>query len=171
MPASCRAGGPTAGETTGRFALGAFGTVAGVITGVIIPGRLSGDDVLHDDSWRPPHLVQNEAAEASGEGGASAEKPAPDVTKRPSRVRKGTEQANWDNAEDGQTGGKICSTCDNEVHSKPGEKYKDWDNDHDPAWRNRDLTGKTRKEVLDDYNSGTRLRCVGCNRADNGSGE
>lgn len=91
-----------------------------------------------------------------------------DVTKRPSRVRKGTEKSNWDNAEDGEGGGKKCSTCGDEVNSPPGSKNKDWDNDHIPPWRSRDLTGKDRKGVLDEYNSGTRLRCIGCNRSDNG---
>ena len=91
-----------------------------------------------------------------------------DVTKRPSRVRKGTEQANWDNAEDGTDDSKLCSTCDREVTSRPGEKGKDWDNDHLPPWRDRDLTGKDRKGVLDEYNNRTRLRCVHCNRSDNG---
>jgi RHS repeat-associated protein len=92
------------------------------------------------------------------------------VTKRPSRVRKGTEQQNWDDAEDGPTGGKLCPDCHEEVHSQPGETFKDWDNDHNPAWRDRDLRGKTRKEVLDEYNRKTRLRCIPCNRGDNGSG-
>jgi hypothetical protein len=54
------------------------------------------------------------------------------------------------------------------VQSKPGEKGKDWDNDHVVPWRDRDLTGKDRKGVLDEYNRDTRLRCVGCNRSDNG---
>ncbi|MBC5765647.1 RHS repeat-associated core domain-containing protein [Ramlibacter albus] len=96
------------------------------------------------------------------------EEPKKDVTKRPSRVRKGTEQANWDEAEDGADGNKVCSTCDREVTSKPGEKGKDWDNDHIPPWRDRDLGGKDRKGVLDEYNRGTRLRCIQCNRSDNG---
>ncbi|MDB5801459.1 MAG: hypothetical protein JWL63_2398 [Rhodocyclales bacterium] len=92
-----------------------------------------------------------------------------DVKKRPSRVRKGTEQGNWDNAEDGEQGGKLCPTCGKEVKSRPGEKGKDWDNDHHPdPWRDRDLTDKDRKGVLDEYNRDTRLRCVGCNRSDNG---
>jgi hypothetical protein len=92
-----------------------------------------------------------------------------DVTKRPSRVRKGTEQANWDNAEDGAKGGKLCPTCAKELKSKPGDKNKDWDSDHVAPWRDRDLTGKDRKGVLDEYNRDTRLRCVNCNRSDNGN--
>jgi RHS repeat-associated protein len=105
-----------------------------------------------------------DAAGAEGQTGADENK---DVTQRPSRVRKGTEQANWDNAEDGEDGGKRCPTCDREVKSKPGEKNKDWDNDHIEKWKNRDLRGKNRKEVLDEYNRDTRLRCVNCNRSDN----
>lgn len=97
--------------------------------------------------------------EASGNAG--------DTTKRPSRVRKSTEQGNWDQAQDGESGGKVCPTCDKEVQSRPREKNKDWDNDHDPKWKDRDKYGKTRKEILDEYNKDTRLRCVGCNRGDN----
>lgn len=99
------------------------------------------------------------------EGGAAGQK---DVTRRPSRVRTGTEQGNWENAENGETGGKTCPTCGKEVSSKPGERNKDWDNDHNPPWRDRDLSGKDRKGVLDEYNRDTRLRCVNCNRSDNG---
>jgi len=90
------------------------------------------------------------------------------VTKRPSRVRKGTEQGNWDNAQDGAQGGKVCPTYGTEVMSKPGSKAKDWDNDHTPPWRDRDLRGRTRGQVLEEYNRDTRLRCVACNRSDNG---
>jgi len=92
------------------------------------------------------------------------------VTARPSRVRQGTEQGNWDNAADGENGGKLCPTCGIEVRSLPRTTFKDWDNDHVPAWRSRDLTGLDRKGVLDNYNTGTQLRCVSCNRSDNGSG-
>lgn len=74
-----------------------------------------------------------------------------------------------ENAGDGESGGKLCPTCGNEVKSKPGEKNKDWDNDHSPPWRDRELSGKDRKGVLDEYNRDTRLRCVGCNRSDNGN--
>ena len=112
---------------------------------------------------RARQWVFNENNEASGTEGSK------DVTKRPSRVRKGTEQSNWDNAEDGENGSKLCPTCGGEVNSKPGEKNKDWDNDHNPPWRDRDLSGKDRKGVLDEYNRDTRLRCIGCNRSDNGS--
>ena len=116
-----------------------------------------------DALGRVRNWVFNENGDGVGNEGPK------DVTKRPSRVRKGTEQANWDNAADGENGGKVCPTCGGEVNSKPGEKNKDWDNDHNPPWRDRDLSGKDRKGVLDEYNRDTRLRCVGCNRSDNGN--
>jgi len=117
-------------------------------------GALLGQSLLSESA--------NSPSDSNGDG-------QKDVTKRPSRVRKGTEQANWDNAESGESGGKLCPTCGKEVQSRPGERNKEWDNDHTPPWRDRDLTGKDRKGVLDDYNGGTRLRCVNCNRSDNGS--
>jgi RHS repeat-associated protein len=89
------------------------------------------------------------------------------VTKRPSRVRRGTERENWDNAENGPTGGKNCPTCGKEVTSPPNTTHKDWQNDHDPKWKDRDLSGKSRHEVLNEYNQGTRLRCTPCNLSDN----
>ncbi len=42
-----------------------------------------------------------------------------------------------------------------------------WDNDHQPKWKDRDLSGMDRKQVLDEYNKDTQLRCPSCNRADN----
>jgi len=64
--------------------------------------------------------------------------------------------------------GDFGEAISGEVKSRPGEKNKDWDNDHNLPWRDRDLTGKDRKGVLDEYNHDTRLRCVNCNRSDNG---
>ncbi|MEM6738224.1 MAG: GH-E family nuclease [Bacteroidota bacterium] len=41
-----------------------------------------------------------------------------------------------------------------------------WDVSHNPSWNKRDLSkAKSRKEVLDNYNSGTELECRGCNRS------
>ncbi|MBK7706083.1 MAG: hypothetical protein IPJ30_09950 [Acidobacteria bacterium] len=39
-----------------------------------------------------------------------------------------------------------------------------WDVDHQPPWSLRNLTNLTRKEVLDEFNRGTRMDCVPCNR-------
>ncbi|MCR8851116.1 GH-E family nuclease [Rossellomorea sp. SC111] len=80
--------------------------------------------------------------------------------------RKKTVQNAWDNAEPGPNGGKLCPTCKNEVNVKPysGEN-RDWDVDHTPAWTNREFPPNvTRKEVLDNYQEGTRLECPVCNR-------
>ncbi|AKU20484.1 NBR1-Ig-like domain-containing protein [Massilia sp. NR 4-1] len=116
---------------------------------------------------------EKDAADSGATGGentaeeSKADDKAKDVTKRPSRVRKGTERSNWDNAENGTNGGKKCPTCDKEVNSPPNSKNKDWDNDHDPKWSERDLKGMDRKGVLNEYNRNTRLRCVNCNRSDN----
>jgi RHS repeat-associated protein len=87
-----------------------------------------------------------------------------DAARRPSKFRKGTVEDAWDNAADGANGGKLCPTCSKEVNVKPGDGPRDWDIDHQPPWSQRDQTGKSRQEVLDDYNSGTRLECPSCNR-------
>jgi RHS repeat-associated protein len=95
------------------------------------------------------------------------------ATKRPGSFRKKTVKDSWDNAADGtKSGTKKCPTCDNDVSGNPynGEKRNGsdgWDNDHQPKWKDRDLNGMDRKQVLDEYNKDTRLRCPGCNRADN----
>ncbi|MFJ6267118.1 GH-E family nuclease [Lysinibacillus xylanilyticus] len=89
-----------------------------------------------------------------------------EVTNRGS-FRKGTVQDAWDNAESGLNGGKLCPTCKDEVKVEPfsGEK-RDWDIDHVPAWTNREFPANvTRKEVLDNYQKGTRLECPSCNRS------
>ncbi|WP_459782277.1 RHS repeat-associated core domain-containing protein [Photobacterium sp. R1] len=95
------------------------------------------------------------------------------VTKRPGSFRKQTLKDSWDNAAGGSTSGtKRCPTCGKDVKGDPykGEKRNGpdgWDNDHQPKWKDRDLTGMDRKQVLDEYNKNTRLRCSSCNRADN----
>lgn len=97
----------------------------------------------------------------------------PDVTKRPVNFRKKTLKDSWDNAADGsKPGTKQCPTCGKDVEGNPhlGEKRNGpngWDNDHQPKWKDRDLSDKDRKGVLDEYNKDTRLRCPSCNRADN----
>ena len=78
---------------------------------------------------------------------------------------------NWDNATDGsKLNTKKCPTCGKDVEGNPNnnESRKNengWDVSHNPSWSNRDLSEKgTRKEVLDEYNKGTELECIGCNR-------
>ena len=97
----------------------------------------------------------------------------PDVKKRPGSFRKKTVEDSWDNAADGsRPGTKQCPTCGKDVTGNPhmGEKRNGqdgWDNDHQPKWKDRNLEGMDRKQVLDEYNTDTRLRCQSCNRADN----
>ncbi|WP_335872617.1 DNRLRE domain-containing protein [Bacillus sp. 2205SS5-2] len=79
--------------------------------------------------------------------------------------RKSTVHNAWDNAKDGPKGGKLCPTCEKEIFVPPfSGKKRDWDVDHTPAWTNRTFLNPTRKEVLDDYQKGTRLECPSCNR-------
>jgi RHS repeat-associated protein len=92
------------------------------------------------------------------------------VGKRPTtHLRKGTVQDVWDKATPGSTpGSKACSTCGKDVQVAPGSGTKrDWDADHFPKWKDRDLSGKTWPDVLNEYNKDLRLRCITCNRADN----
>ncbi|WP_411269341.1 GH-E family nuclease [Phytopseudomonas dryadis] len=93
---------------------------------------------------------------------------AKDVTKRPSSFRKKTVQDSWDNAADSsKPGAKACPTCGKDVEVVPGQGRRDWDVDHQPKWKDRDLSGMDRKQVLDEYNKDVRLRCPSCNRSDN----
>ncbi|WP_436616734.1 GH-E family nuclease [Sorangium sp. So ce1024] len=90
------------------------------------------------------------------------------VTKRPSGFRKQAVQDAWDDAVQGsKAGSKACPDCGKDVDVAPGQGRRDWDVDHQPKWKNRGLTGRTRKEVLDEYNKDVRLRCPTCNRSDN----
>ncbi len=93
------------------------------------------------------------------------------VTKRPTYFRKQTIQDAWDDAVDAAGGGKTCPTCGKTVTVPPGEGTRttprDWHGDHDPKWKDRDLSGMTRQEVLDEFNSDVRLRCPTCNVRDN----
>ncbi|MGE8409340.1 MAG: GH-E family nuclease [Pseudomonas sp.] len=75
-------------------------------------------------------------------------------------------QDSWDNAATGSAPWtKACPTCSKEVSVAPGQGRRDWDVDHQPPWSQRDLSGKTRSEVLDEYNQGTGLECPSCNRS------
>jgi filamentous hemagglutinin len=111
--------------------------------------------------------VDTPAPAPAAAGGAEA-LAAGDVANRPGGFRKGTVQGAWDSAAEGPTSGRLCPTCSKEVKVPPGkgtrEQPRDWDVDHQPPWSTRDQTGRTRKEVLDDYNTGTRLECPTCNR-------
>jgi filamentous hemagglutinin len=92
---------------------------------------------------------------------------ATDPTSRPSGFRKQTVTDAWNNAANGSADGtKACPTCSKDVTVAPGQGPRDWDIDHQPAWSTRDLSElTTRKQVLDEYNTGTRLECPSCNRS------
>jgi hypothetical protein len=93
---------------------------------------------------------------------------AKSVTSRPSGFRKKTVQGAWNDAAQGsKKGSKACPTCAKDAEVLPGRGTRDWDVDHQPKWKDRDLAGKTREEVLDEYNRDVRLRCPTCNRGDN----
>jgi HNH/ENDO VII superfamily nuclease with conserved GHE residues len=79
--------------------------------------------------------------------------------------RKATEKKAWEAADDGPTGGKLCPTCGGEVHVPPHTGVdRDWHMSHNPSWTNREFPADvTRKEVLDNYNSGVSLECPICN--------
>ena len=100
--------------------------------------------------------------------GSKATKGAENVAKRPSGFRKKTIQDAWDDAAPGSNpSSKACPTCGKDVNVAPGKGPRDWDVDHQPKWKDRDLGGLDRKGVLDEFNKDTRLRCPECNRADN----
>lgn len=112
-------------------------------------------------------LVHNMSVIGGGKGAAST---AADVAKRPRSFRKKTVEDAWDNAPVGsRPDTKACPTCRKDVEVAPGEGHRDWDVDHQPPWSKRDMSGKDRKGVLDDYNTGTRLECPGCNRSRGGT--
>ncbi|WP_233414717.1 GH-E family nuclease, partial [Thermaerobacillus caldiproteolyticus] len=81
--------------------------------------------------------------------------------------RKKTVLNAWNNAKPGPNGGRLCPTCNKEVHVRPfSGRKRDWDIDHIPAWTKRVFRrNATRKEVLDNYQKGTRLECPSCNRS------
>ncbi len=95
---------------------------------------------------------------------------ASSATARRPKPRKSTLQRDWDNAEPGPNGGRLCPTCEQEVTVPPGSgQPRDWDNSHlDPPWDERkkllEESGAPRKEVLDEYNRDTQLECPTCNR-------
>ncbi len=88
-----------------------------------------------------------------------------------SSLREGTVQAAWDNAPEGPNGGRLCPTCSREVHGNPGAgeaRGGQWDVHHDPHWTERQFSpNASRQQVIDNYQEGTSLRCVRCNRSDN----
>ncbi len=65
----------------------------------------------------------------------------------------------------------MCPTqgpnCAGEVAIPPRtpKVERDWDVSHNPSWTNRQFDpGVDRAEVLDNYQEGTSLECIPCNR-------
>jgi RHS repeat-associated protein len=113
-------------------------------------------------------ITRYAAKKAIEEGSGIADEAINSIAKRPSSFRKKTVQDAWDNAAEGsKPGAKACPTCGKDVEVAPGKGRRDWDVDHQPKWKDRDLSGKDRKQVLDEYNKNVRLRCPSCNRSDN----
>ena len=81
--------------------------------------------------------------------------------------RRATVDRNWEGAEPGPTGGRLCPTCKAEVRVAPRSgQPRDWDINHDPPWTKREFSPNvTRKEVLDNYQEDTWLECPSCNRS------
>ena len=70
----------------------------------------------------------------------------------------------------GKPNTKQCPTCGKDVHGNPHNREnrntKDgWDVSHNPSWNNRDKNHANRKELINDFNSGTGLECRHCNRS------
>ena len=113
-------------------------------------------------------VSRRNANESNPKSASQAVKGSGDIARRPSGYRKQTVQDVWDNAENGSSlGTKACPTCGKNVEVAPGEGRRDWDVDHQPKWKDRDLRNMDRKQVLDEYNKDVQLRCPNCNRADN----
>lgn len=108
-----------------------------------------------------------------GKGGSTNGLSVDDFSrKRPTSFRTDTIKDAWDNAEDGSLPNtKKCPTCGRDVQGNPHNKETrntddGWDVSHNPSWNNRDHDSYgSRKELLDDYNSGTGLECRHCNRS------
>jgi RHS repeat-associated protein len=103
----------------------------------------------------------------AGKGGTASVSET-DVYSRP-KPRKSTLQRDWNTAEHGPTGGRLCPGCGKEVKVPPGEgEIRDWHNSHkNPPWHERveELKARDaiRKEVLDEYARDTQLECPDCN--------
>lgn len=84
-----------------------------------------------------------------------------------SSFRQSTLSSAWESAAPGPSGGRLCPTCGTEVRSAPGSgTRRDWDVSHWPSWTNRAFAPtSTRREIIDNYQTGTRLECPVCNRS------
>ncbi len=140
-----------------------------IIKGSIVAGVALTERVLNTEGKEKKGDSKDSNAKEKKDNSAD-EKAA--INKRPSGFRKKTVEKSWDDAENGsEADTKKCPDCGKEVKGNPHKKEKrntddGWDVDHQPKIKDRQPKD-TRKEVLDDYNEGTRLRCRKCNRSDN----
>ncbi|MFJ8141202.1 polymorphic toxin-type HINT domain-containing protein [Streptomyces sp. NPDC096013] len=115
-----------------------------------------------------PHRLQ--AGQLDSDGMLRGTNETGQTTSRGS-FRVATEDGAWDNAEVGPNAGRLCPTqgpnCAGEVRVAPRtpDVTRDWDVSHNPSWTNRQFDpGVSREEVLDNYQEGTGLECIPCNR-------
>ena len=136
-------------------------------------GNSNNDNKKNDAADKEKIGEQNKNSVDDQSGKAEIKDDNSKVKKRPGSFRKKTLKDSWDNAVNGsKSGTKKCPTCDKDVSGNPHKNEKrnkpnGWDNDHQPKWKDRDLSNMTRKQVLDEYNKDTQLRCPSCNRSDN----
>ncbi len=130
------------------------------------------EGVLTTQGGKAPALKAIEEVKAATKltGKAKAAAEGRVIAKRGS-FRKQTLKNAWDKAENGTLPNtKLCPTCKKNVKGNPYNKEKrsgpdGWDASHNPSWVNRNHDGMSRKEQLDDYNTGVDLECFGCNRS------
>jgi HNH/ENDO VII superfamily nuclease with conserved GHE residues len=115
--------------------------------------------------------VQVAQAEEDGSGALNA--PASGTNRRSEITSRGSPRANtlsdaWNKAEPGPNGGRMCTNgCGRELMVPPNSGApRDWDLGHNPSWSNRTfLSGTGRSDVRNNYQNGTELECVTCNRS------
>ncbi len=142
---------------------GRFTTADGAVSGG------AGSDSLAGGSGNDPAEVVQ--AEGDGNGGldapASGTNRSGEITSR-GRFRSKTLNDAWSNAKPGPNGGRMCSNgCGRELMVPPKSgQPRDWDGSHNPSWSNRTFSpGTSRSDVRDNYQRGTGLECVSCNRS------
>jgi RHS repeat-associated protein len=140
------------------FKFGAFIGMELTPLGILASGEAAGGAIA----------TRNSAVntESSASGTIRGTNKSGELTSRGS-FRKGTLDSAWENAEPGPSGGRLCPTCQREVTVPPNSGTpRDWDGSHNPSWTNREFPANaTRKQVLDNYNTGVSLECPSCNRS------
>jgi len=160
--------------------------------GTVLHVQGGGEAILVSKTWRQGDFevfdfeveglhnfyVRGEGSDAAGVLVHNSTAPKPYSSRRP-YMRRSTVKDSWDKAPDGKAPNtKACPDCDKDVSGNPHLKEKrnhedGWDVDHEEHWKDLkddlDARDATPKEYRDTYNdtTNTRLRCQGCNRADN----